>query len=160
MFEDKVNEEELEKTEGTDYAVCFKSKLLNKYFDSKQELIKAESAYREAHKKELKEKEDRLVDVKSVQSAANDYLTTLKDNNAKKKELDNIAAEKYNTFKSRLDSFAKKHQGYHLTYSADKNGAIEFKVEEARRDELEDAIEESRRMFSALNNLFNGFWLR
>lgn len=154
MFEDKVNEEEVERADDADFDVCFKSKLLNKYFDSKQELIKAESAYREAHKKELKEK-DRLADVRSVQSAANDYLTTLKDNNAKKKELDDTTAKKYKAFRDCLDSFAKKYQGYHLTYSADKNGAIEFKVEEARRNELEDALEESRRMF---NNFFNCFW--
>ncbi len=142
------------KEEADNFDVCYKSKLLNKYFDSKAELMKAEDEYKEAHKKELQAKEDRQADVKKIQDAANEYLTTLKANEEKKKELDEAATEKYKAYRTLLSDFATKHNGYHLTYTNDGKN-VEFKVEEARRDEIEDIFEANRK---AMRKFFDEIW--
>jgi hypothetical protein len=156
MFEKKQKDGEaaVSKEPAERFDVCYKSKLLNKYFDSKDELVKAEDEYKEAHKKELIAKEERLADVKKIQDLANDYFSTLKDNEEKKKALDSIATDKYNAYKTGLADFAKKHNGYHLTYT-NNGGNVEFKVEEARRDEISDIFEANRRM---MRRFFDDFW--
>ena len=157
MMLDKKRKDEaavVTKQEADSFDVCYKSKLLNKYFDSKDELIKAEDAYREAHKKELIAKEERQADVKKIQDAANDYFATLKSNEEKKKELDKEATEKYDAYKRLLDEFAGKHNGYHLTYT-NNGGNIEFKIEEARRDEISNIFDAQRKLIS---QVFDNFW--
>ena len=47
-----------EMTDEQREAICYKSKLLNKYFDNYDELVEAEAEFKKAHEAELKAKED------------------------------------------------------------------------------------------------------
>lgn len=156
MFEKKQKDgsASVSKETAESFDVCYKSKLLNKYFDSKDELVKAEDEYKEAHKKELQAKEERQADVRKVESAANAYLSKLKDNEEKKKALDKEATDLYQAYRDSINDFAKKHNGYHLTYKSDGDN-VEFKVEEARRDEVSDIFEANRKL---MRSFLNDFW--
>lgn len=68
----KTGRFESEKTEMTDEqknAICYKSKLLNKYFDNYDELKAEEDAYNKARETALKGKEEKRVKADKVKSA-------------------------------------------------------------------------------------------
>ena len=119
----------------------------------------------EAEKKlevEKAKKETALVEKKAelvqINTAANDYLKLVKENDKKRAELRKTEEEAYKAYRKELDDFAEKHQGYHLTYKQNGDN-IEFQVEEAKQKTLKDLyddLNESRKWF--FDNFFNGFW--
>jgi len=146
--------EEKEVSQAQLDSICYKSKLLNRYFDSYDELVAAETEYNEAHAKELAIKEARAADLVKVQDAANTYLEVLRKNDEARKALKESEQDAYLAYKEQLNDFAEVHNGYHLTYK--RNGDnIEFKIEENHQDELEKYLEEQRETFK---KIWNSFW--
>ena len=107
------------------------SEVLNRNFDTVEELEQAEKAEEEKNALMSKEKELRLKDVADVQKAANDYLNLVFQNNEIRKELKEKENEAYLVYKKALDEFSKKHKNYHLSYKYDGKN-VEFEVEENR----------------------------
>ena len=96
------------KTEET-YSVCYKSKLLNKYFDSKEELEQAENKYHEENDAKLKLIEEKKTRAKEVEDAYLNYQKTREEAFAKISE----AEKKWIELR---DKFSKDYNGYHMTY--------------------------------------------
>ena len=131
--------------------------LEGKEFTDVKELEEAEAKVTtENAKKEvaLAEKKQELA---KINTAANDYLKLVKENNEKRAELKKAEQEAYEAYRKELDDFAEKHQGYHLTYRRDGDN-VEFQVEEVKQKSLEDFfndMEETRKVF---RNFWNNFW--
>ena len=94
------------------YSVCYKSNLLNKYFDTKEELEQAEAKYHEendALQKQLAEKKARAEEIKSLKQktieARRDAQKLIRD-----------ADEAY--YKARAE-FIKDYGSYHESYYSD-----------------------------------------
>lgn len=96
------------KTEET-YSVCYKSKLLNKYFDSKEELEQAENKYHEENDAKLKLIEEKKTRAKEVEDAYLNYQKAREEAFAKISE----AEKKWIELR---DKFSKDYNGYHMTY--------------------------------------------
>lgn len=84
------------------FDVCYKSKLLNKYFDSKDDLVKAETEYKEAHAKELQAKEERKAAAEKVDSA-------IKARDEKYATVRKNKAEAYKQYLSKLEAAKKEY---------------------------------------------------
>jgi len=143
-----------EMTEAQRDAICYKSKLLNKYFDSYDEMVKAENEYNKAHAKEIAIKEERSKDLLKVQDIANNYFAVLRKNEEARKLLKEEEEKAYKAYKAQLDEFASKHNGYHLTYRNDGNN-IEFKIEENHQNEIEKYLAEQQLRFK---KIWDNFW--
>lgn len=94
------------------------SEKLDKMFTTAKELEIAEVAYDEAHKAELKAKEEKKVDAKKVEDAYKNYLSVCK----KATQMVNEAEDEW--LKAR-NEFIEKHGSYHMTYTnTDKGESI------------------------------------
>lgn len=114
--------------------------------------LEAEKAKKETA---LAEKKAELANLNEVGNA---YLKLVAENDKKRAELRKAEQEAYNTYKKTIDDFAKKNQGYHLTYKIDGDN-IEFKIEEVNKKTATDVykdIENTRKLF---NSLFNDFFM-
>lgn len=134
MFKDKMSKGEAavaEKEPAEDFDVCYKSKLLNKYFDSKDELVKAEAEYKAAHEKELKAKEERKLAAEKVDA-------TIKARDEKYVEVRNKKAAAYKEYLSKIDAAKKDYLGV-------------CDAEEKAYDELSDAADKALKDFCEKN---------
>lgn len=116
-------------------AICYKSKLLNKYFDNYNDLVTEEEAYKKAHEAELRAKEQRKVDAEIVKSAIKNrieieiksrkekeeaYKVYLKSCEEADKKVEAARAEEAD----KLSNFCKKYpEGFHDTI---KIGDIDY----------------------------------
>ncbi len=132
--------------------------LQGKTFTDVKELEKAEAEVKEnATKKEVALAEKKA-DLAKINESANKYLKLVEENNKKREELRKAEQEVYEAYKKELDDFAEKHQGYHLTYRKDGDN-VEFQIEEAKHQTLENYYKETQETFNKLfNNFFNSFW--
>ena len=117
------------------------SEILDKYFDTVKELEEAEKAEEEKKKLRAKEKEERQKEAADVQEAANNFLHLVAENKKIREQLNEKENSAYLDFKTKMDDFSKKHNGYHLSYTYDGKNA-EFKVEEVRYVALRDFMEQ------------------
>ena len=90
----------------------FYSKLLNKPFDSLEQLQSAELEYRKANDEKLKAAEEKKARAKEVEEAYKNMLQVRKECNEKIREAD----KKYNDL---VDAFVKDYKYYHMTYTDD-----------------------------------------
>ena len=97
------------KTEET-FDVCYKSKLLNKYFDSKEELVEAEKKYHEENDAKLKEIEEKKSRAKEVEDAYLEYTKV-------KEEAYKQIADAEKKWIELRDKFSEDYHGYHMTYT-------------------------------------------
>ena len=104
----KVNEMSSEQLS----AIVYKSKLLNKYFDSWEELVAEETAYKKAHDEELKAKEEKSKALEEIKAAYKHYLEVV---NEKTKAVQDA----WNEYAKLREDFATKYHGYHMTYYND-----------------------------------------
>ena len=114
--------------------------------------LEAEKAKKETA---LAEKKAELANLNEVGNA---YLKLVAENDKKRAELRKAEQEAYATYKKAIDEFAKKNQGYHLTYKIDGDN-IEFEIEEVNKKTATDVykdIENTRKLF---NSLFNDFFI-
>lgn len=96
---------------------------------------------------------EKKVELAKINTAANDYLKLVLENNKKRDELREAEKEAYSKYKAELDAFAEKHQGYHLTYKMNGD-TVEFKVEEVKQKTLVDYFKE----MEEANKRFSRFW--
>ena len=130
--------ESKEMTEEQRSAICYKSKLLNKYFDSYDKLVEEETAYKKAHEAELKAKEDRKLESEAVKSAVAERVQAELEARKIKAEAyktyceacdkaDEAVASKRKTEQEKLTEFCKKHpEGFHDTI---KIGDVTYKFD-------------------------------
>lgn len=88
------------------------SEKLDKMFDDATELVEAEKAYDEAHKAELKAKEEKKLDAKKVENAYKEYLDICK-------EASKMVDEAEKNWLSEKNLFVQKYGSYHMTYTND-----------------------------------------
>lgn len=143
-----------EMTDEQREAICYKSKLLNKYFDSYDKLIQEEDAYKKAHEAELQIKEARTKEALEVENAAKAYLEVVEQNKKLRAEMAQKEQAFYDQYKEKLCEFSKNHKGYHLTYTYDGKN-IEFKVEENRQNSLQEYIDSQNKL---MRKFFDNFW--
>ena len=125
--------------------------LEGKYFNSKEECIKAEDEVKSRNKEKELAKSKRVEDAKEIETLANKYIAKVRDNKKVKQSLDAEASKIYNEYKQKLNEFAKENKGYHLTYTCDGDN-LAFKVEEAKQSSVEDDMR-------AIRKAFNDFFL-
>lgn len=126
--------------------------LSGKYYDSKEECLKAEEEVKSKNKEKELAKSKRVEDAKAIEEIANKYISKVRDNKKVKQLLDEEATKIYNEYKQKLNEFAKENKGYHLTYTCDGDNLV-FKVEEAKQSSVEDDMKAIRKAF---NDFF--FW--
>lgn len=116
-------------------------------------LKKAEAEKLAAEKKKAEEEKSlaRKAEVAEIQEAANDYLRIIEKNKKIRNELANEENDAYHFYQRKLNDFAEKYNGYHLTYSCKDGKTVEFKVEDARANSFEEIYKEGA-------NLFKNFW--
>jgi len=111
--------------------------------------LKKTEAQRIAEEKAVVRKADLVV----VQDAANAYLKEVEENKKIRAELAAKENQAYNDYKNKLNDFSAKHEGYHLSYKVNGNN-VEFKIEEARADSVEEFYKEQ---MDLMNKIFNSF---
>lgn len=135
-------------------AIVYKSKLLNKTFDSWDELVEEEAKFKKAHEAELTAKEARIKDAAEIENAAKAYLELIQENKKIRAEMAQKEQQAYDSYKNKLNEFSKAHKGYHLTYSYDGKN-VEFKVEENRQNSLQEYIDSQNNL---MRKFFENFW--
>lgn len=127
-----------EMTDEQREAICYKSKLLNKYFDSYKEMVKSEDEYKQAHEVELKAKEERKALSESVKEAITHRVEAqISAREAKEKaykayleacdEADKKVKEAKKAEQEKLTEFCKKYpEGFHDTI---KIGDVTYKFD-------------------------------
>jgi len=127
-----------EMTDEQREAICYKSKLLNKYFDSYKEMVKAEDEYKKAHAVELKAKEDRKLEVEAVKKAVTERVQAEVEARKVKTEAykayceacdkaDESVRAKKKEEQEKLTEFCKKYpEGFHDTI---KIGDVTYKFD-------------------------------
>lgn len=90
--------------------ICYKSKLLNKYFDSYDELVEAEKKYHEENDAKLAAAETRKQRAHEVDEAFKKTLDARKE----ARELIRKADEEYRKLRNQ---FARDYGSYHMTYT-------------------------------------------
>lgn len=112
-------------------AICYRSKLLNRYFDDYDDLVAAEETYRKEHAAELAVKEARKKDAEEVKLAIQESVEAQREASKMKREAyqtylkacdeaDKKAEEKARLKKLKLTEFCKKYpEGFHETIKID-----------------------------------------
>jgi len=100
------------KTDEVSYDICYKSKLLNKVFDTKEALEEAEAKYHAENDAKIKLAEEKKARAKEVEDA---YLNLQKV----REEAYNKIAEAEKKWIELRDKFSKDYNGYHMTYVND-----------------------------------------
>ena len=128
----------VEMTDEQKEAICYKSKLLNKYFDNYNEMVEAEAAYKKEHEAELKAKEERKALSEAVKEAVTKRVEAqIAAREAKEKaykayleacdEADKKVKEAKKNEQEKLTEFCKKHpEGFHDTI---KIGDVTYKFD-------------------------------
>lgn len=127
-----------EMTDEQREAICYKSKLLNKYFDDYDKLVQEEDAYKKAHEAELKAKEERKLEVEAVKTAVTERVEAEVEARKVKAEAykayceacdkaDESVRAKKKVEQEKLTEFCKKHpEGFHDTI---KIGDVTYKFD-------------------------------
>ena len=131
--------------------------ILNKNFDTIEELEKEEKAEQEKKVLVSKEKEERQKAVAEVQDAANDYLKLVAKNNEVRNQLKEKENAAYNEYKNKLSDFSKTHKNYHLSYTYNGDN-VEFKVEEIRYVSAKEYMEQQNAIVRKMMDEFFKPW--
>ena len=131
----KEEEKKEEMTDAQKESIVYKSKLLNKYFDTWEELQKAEEEYKKANEEKLKAVEEKKTRAKEVEDA---YLEYVKSKavasemiSKAQQEANKLIADAESKWIELRDAFAKDYNGYHMTYT-NNNGKEEIKLGDVR----------------------------
>jgi len=131
--------------------------LEGKEFTDVKELEEAEAKVKTDNAKKEVALAEKKQELAKINTAANDYLKLVKENNEKRAELKKTEQEAYDAYKKELDDFADKHQGYHLTYRRDGDN-VEFQVEEVKQKSLEDFFNDMEETRKAFRHFWYDFW--
>jgi len=131
--------------------------LQGKTFTDAKELEKAEAEVKEKNEKKELAVAEKKQELAKINTAANDYLKLVKENNQKRAELKDAEKKAYEAYRKELDDFAEKHEGYHLTYRQNGDN-VEFQVEEVKQKTIEDYFKEMEEINKRFSNFWNSFW--
>lgn len=101
-----------------DYQVCYKSTLLNKVFDSTEELKEAEAKYHEENDAKLKLAEEKKVRAEEIKTLKQKALDVRKSAQAMIKDADDAYYKARNKF---IEDYGYYHESY---YSDGKNEVV------------------------------------
>ena len=124
-----------------------------KIYTTEKECIAADEAWEKAHEAEIKAKKAKTEDLAKIQSAANRYLAKVTENKKLKEKLAEEEDKLYQEYRKVVNEFSDKYDGYRLVYHFNGDN-VEFNVEEAKRDSIEEYFKDS---FNSLMNIFNTF---
>ena len=99
----------VEMTDEQREAIVYRSKLLNKYFESYDEMLKAEQEFKKETEEKTKLVEEKKARAKEVEDAYLEYQKVKEDCLTKMAE----AEKKWLELR---DKFAEDYHGYHMTY--------------------------------------------
>lgn len=108
--------------------------------------LEAEKAKKEAALAEKK------ADLAKLNEVGNAYLKLVAENDKKRAEFRKAEQEAYKAYEKERDDFAKKNQGYHLTYKVNGDN-VEFQIAEINKKTAVDIykdMEETRKLFNSL----------
>lgn len=88
------------------------SKLLQKPFDTVEELVAAEDEYNKAHEAEIKAAEEKKSMAKAVEDAYKHYI-------AVSEEVSKVLAEARDAYLQKRAEFINKYHSYHMSYYQD-----------------------------------------
>ena len=97
--------------------ICYKSNLLNRYFDNHDELVKAEEAYEKENAEKLRQAEEKKLRAKEVEDAYRNAMQVRKDANKAISEAD----KKYYELR---DAFIRDYKTFHMSYSDDSGDVV------------------------------------
>ena len=124
--ESTQEQEPIEMTDEMQDAICYKSKLLNKYFDKYDDLVKEETEYKREHEAELKAKEEKKTLADKVSDAIKNRLSVEDNASEIKKEAyrnyltecdkaSEMVAEARRQESELLKEFCSKYGAFHST---------------------------------------------
>lgn len=108
------------KKENEEVGYGYYSKLLNKPFDSIDELKEAEDEYNKEHEAELAKAREKKSDAHEVENAYKNYIKTVEETNKHLKDVTEMIRkqqeEVYNEYIEAKNKFIDKHGSFHMTY--------------------------------------------
>ena len=143
----ELNENAVEMTEDQKNAICYRSKLLNKYFDNYNDLVKAENDYKAAHEAELKAKAEKEAALAELKEAYANYVKVLDEKNK-------AVSEAWQKYAEKRDEFANKYDGYRITYRSNTDTSGKKTEEISVSDVLDDINTEYGRLLSGFPTWF------
>ena len=111
-------------------SMLYKSEVTGKDYKTIEELEAAEHEVELSKTKAEEEKKAKQAELVSINEAASAYLKLVEDNKKLRADLKAKEEDAYEKYQEELDNFAKKHNGYHLTYKVDGTN-VEFEIKEA-----------------------------
>lgn len=118
---DYPEEEFVEMTEAQREAICYKSKLLNKYFDDYKTMKAEEDAYTKAHEAELKAKAEKKEMADAIEVALKEYYQVCNAADKRIKEVSKEENEKIlkakQVYLNLKHDFIEKYGAFHMTYN-------------------------------------------
>lgn len=95
---------------------------------------------------------EKKADLAKLNEVGNAYLKLVAENDKKRAEFRKAEQEAYKAYEKERDDFAKKNQGYHLTYKVNGDN-VEFQIAEINKKTAVDIykdMEETRKLFNSL----------
>ena len=105
----KTRDFPVEMTDEQKEAIVYRSKLLNKYYESYEDMLKEEAEFKRQNEEKLKAQEEKKARAKEVEDAFLEYQKV-------KEEAYSKIAEAENKWIELRDEFAEDYHGYHMTY--------------------------------------------
>lgn len=127
------------------------SKLLQKPFNSVEELKKAEKSYRDAQKEKLAKIDQKKTLAHNVEEAYSDYMKTLEEGNRKISDFVSKIREEqsksYNRYIKERNRFIETYGSFHMTF-----------IDKKPQVDTENNVADMRKVYEdTLNNLFDAF---
>ena len=127
-----------EMTEAQRAAIVYHSKLLNKYYESYDDMLREEAEFKRQHDEELKAKEEKQHALDEIKKAYTNYVNLVDEKNK-------VIAEAWKNFSSLREEFIKKYGYFHMSYYDDGK---------TKELSLSDVVDEWNRIWTNLPTLF------
>ena len=98
-----------EMTDAQREAIVYRSKLLNKYYESYDDMLREEAEFKRQNDEKLKAQEEKKARAKEVEDAYANYLKV-------REEAFKQIADAEKKWVELRDKFAEDYHGYHMTY--------------------------------------------
>lgn len=99
-----------EMTDAQKEAIVYRSKLLNRYYESYEDMLRDEVEFKRQNEEKLKAQEEKKARAKEVEEAYANYLKV------REEAFEQIAKAEKEWIELR-DKFAQDYNGYHMTYT-------------------------------------------
>lgn len=127
-----------EMTDAQREAIVYRSKLLNKYYESYEDMLRDEAEFKRQHDEELKAKEEKQHALDEIRDAYTTYVNLVDEKNK-------VVAEAWQKYNALKDEFIKKYGYFHMSYYNDGK---------TKELSLSDVVDEWNRIWTNLPTLF------